>query len=1116
MEKSYPYDKMRKKAEEILKRRDDLIDPDFFGDDIRAIIEELKVHQIELEQQNEELRRTQRQLELSHDKYEALYNFAPIGYFTLDDSMKILEINLTAAEMLGYHRAEIAGISLTKFVLPENQDQLYFHARSVLESNEKKYVELYVKNRHDKFIYVRMVSVLMKQGGNKFIRSAIIDISDKKEIEDTLFINEEKHRNLTESMSDFIYSLIIEREQFMHFDWVEGAYQNITGYREAELKKLPNAFISLIESDEIKEQYKKEIQKLVETKKSFVVEYGIKTKDGSTRWLKDYVKPILTAQGGINYILGAVQDITMHRKYEDNLKYHANLLNNVGDAIISTDKEFKIISWNRGAEKMYGWTPLEVAGRPIGEVLLGEFASPGKDSISETLGEKGTWKGEALHKNKTGNYLQVSSTVQFIYDLKGVPSGIVWVNHDITSLKKEQKIKSDLSAIVEGSYDAIFQLDLKGNIKSWNKAAEYIFDYDHNEILGKKASVLFRQNKDEIKMNLQKIKLGERIEHYQTASLKKNGDTINISISFSPLYDEFSDIAGASVIARDISDQKRLEEISKREAGVNKLMALIGKELLLPNLDFEKISDLVQQVAMEITNSTTCSVGRIEKENGTLKLLSFVEKGSDPLPILRVSPQGTDTFPGLPGKALNTRKGFYINTLEECLKFDEIPGWNMPTNNFLAVPAIINNTKVGVLSVSDAADGYDDYDLENMQRLSNLYALALFRMHTEIDLIKAKDKAEESDTLKSAFLSNMSHEIRTPMNAIIGFAELLSKPGIEEDRTKNYIDYIQSSGNSLLNLINDIIDISKIEAGQLSIEKTDVLINKLIYELEQIFSEELNIRQKYDVRILIQTQNTDPGFTIDTDPSRVKQIFINLIGNAIKFTENGVIKFGYTLKNQHEVQFFVKDTGIGIQKNKLESIFNRFEQVNHSHKKYGGTGLGLSICKHLVALLGGEIWVESEFGKGSTFYFSLPVTKMNFFKGENNRKKNNLPHVDVLKNKKILVVEDIDSNFELINATMKPYGVHVLRGMNSDEAMQMFHQHNDILLVLMDIQIPGKNGYELTKQFKKQKPNLPIIAQTAYAMQNEQKVIADAGFDDYLVKPIDISDLVEKMVAFLK
>ena len=388
------------------------------------------------------------------------------------------------------------------------------------------------------------------------------------------------------------------------------------------------------------------------------------------------------------------------------------------------------------------------------------------------------------------------------------------------------------------------------------------------------------------------------------------------------------------------------------------------------------------------------------------------------------------------------------------------------------------------------------------------------------ELIIAKNKAEESDQLKTAFLANMSHEIRTPLNAIMGFSGLLT-PNLEKEILNNYINIINNSGAQLLSIINDIIDIAKIEAGQIKIENSECNLNSFLKELvtskKQRFLEE-RIENK---KIKLSLGNDDKNFTILTDCTRLKQVIINLVNNAIKFTEKGEIEFGYygpgktnnKKVQENELLFFVKDTGIGINIDQQEIIFERFRQVENSlTKRYGGTGLGLAISKSLVVKLGGRIWVESEVGKGSIFYFTLPhITQK-----EKKLKIAEKTIIPIKKGKTILIAEDEPSNYQILKILLSETKSKLIWARNGQEAIDMFTENKDTIdLILMDIQMPVKNGLVATREIKAIRKDIPILVQTAYALSGDKERFLDAGCDDYIAKPIEKNLLFEKIGRLL-
>ncbi len=381
------------------------------------------------------------------------------------------------------------------------------------------------------------------------------------------------------------------------------------------------------------------------------------------------------------------------------------------------------------------------------------------------------------------------------------------------------------------------------------------------------------------------------------------------------------------------------------------------------------------------------------------------------------------------------------------------------------------------------------------------------------ELVKAIRKAEESDRLKSAFLANMSHEIRTPLNGILGFSELLRFAESEEDR-EDYIDVINKSGNQLLNIINDIIDISKIEAGQLAINLRETNLSEMLSNVYTIFEK---ILKKKNSSIELKLNLPQEDIKILTDGKRVQQVISNLIDNAVKFTRQGSIQIRLSVHNEEKVLFEVADTGIGIDKAKQELIFERFRQLDDTTtREFGGTGLGLSICRSIIEKLGGSIWVESEKGSGASFFFELP-----YIEQKRDTIQPEQTHVDDSptgtnwKDKMILIVEDDPSNYMFLETALRKSGINIILAKNGKEALDAYNSNKDIELILMDIQLPLMNGLDATREIRKTDQDIPIIAQTAYAMSDDRQRCLDAGCNDYISKPIKMKELIRKLNKYL-
>ena len=408
----------------------------------------------------------------------------------------------------------------------------------------------------------------------------------------------------------------------------------------------------------------------------------------------------------------------------------------------------------------------------------------------------------------------------------------------------------------------------------------------------------------------------------------------------------------------------------------------------------------------------------------------------------------------------------------------------------------------------------DQYSVSELEKCPGEFKQIGNLFHNFVDqkteLRIAKKKAEESDLLKSAFLANMSHEIRTPMNGILGFVELLKQPIQSGEEQRNYIRIIEESGKRMLNIINDIISISKVEAGQYEVFNSETNINDQINYIYTFFKQEA---KNNNIDLYYKCGLPDQESMVITDREKIYAIFTNLVKNAIKFTQRGFVELGYEKKGDF-LEFYVRDTGVGIHPNQQSIIFERFRQANDSlSREYEGAGLGLAISKAYVEMLGGKIWVESDLGKGSVFYFTIPYHRHHLegiIEVDSKPAESEILNISGLK---VLVAEDDAVSNQLISAMIGSFTREVLRVKTGLEALEACRNNPDIDLVLMDIQMPLMDGYEATRLIREFNKEVVIIAQTALGLKGERKKALEAGCTDYLAKPItynDFSDLIKK------
>jgi signal transduction histidine kinase/CheY-like chemotaxis protein len=418
-----------------------------------------------------------------------------------------------------------------------------------------------------------------------------------------------------------------------------------------------------------------------------------------------------------------------------------------------------------------------------------------------------------------------------------------------------------------------------------------------------------------------------------------------------------------------------------------------------------------------------------------------------------------------------------------------------------------------VLFESKEQNLWDNTEINYLKMVAGLISSLTSRKIYEEKLLKAKEKAEESDRLKSSFLANMSHDIRIPMTSILGFSDLLADPDLTIGEREEFIELISNSGQDLLTLVDNIVDIAKIETHQLKIQKDKVSLRQLFKDIYLKHKNNIKLINQDDLELILDMPEKYYDIPFETDAFRFKQIMNNLIDNAIKFTIKGTIHFGINNISGKEIEFYIQDTGIGIAEETQHIIFERFSKIDRSYtKEYNGTGLGLAICKSLVELLGGEIRVVSYVGKGSTFYFThpLPEEANRLVVNEIINKKSEHDWSD----KCILIAEDVEQNFKVLEHVIAPTKAKIIWAKDGKQAIDYIAKGNKCDCVLMDIRMPVMNGIEATREILKI-ADVPVIAQTVYTNGDEKELAAKAGCVGYISKPAQADEIINTIAKYI-
>ncbi len=817
-------------------------------------------------------------------------------------------------------------------------------------------------------------------------------------------------------------------------------------------------------------------------------------------WVKAIGYAIHDQTGKPNKIVLTHEDITIRKQTETHLLESKKMIELVINSIpqfifwkdcnsvfLGCNENFAHVAGLKNASEIVGKTDYDMAWR---KEEADFFIEADKKVINTGIAQYHIIESQLQADGKQA-WLDTNKTP--MYDNTGKIIGILGTFEDITERRQAEIKLRDNELFLQGVLDnfpgIVFWKDLQLNYlgsnhanaigAGFNNSTEMIGKSDFDMPWAKTEAENYRSN-DRIVLESGQAKLHIIEMIHQVNNQIKWLDTCK-----TPLRNYSGEIIGILGVSNDITELKQaeiiLQEKNEEIEAQNEEYAIINEELNQINEELinakQKAEESEEKFRLMLKNSNDAFV--LINELGEQYYISDAATRDTGFSIDELNgPIQNAIYPDdlnivLEGwnRVLNNKDETVRIQYRHKHKYKEYIWYEAVAQNFFHNPAI----KAAVVNVRDITAIKEN----------------------EKELQTEKKKAEESDRLKTAFLQNMSHEIRTPMNAIMGFSSLLVQNHENKENLEKFSKIINQRCSDLLDIINDILDISKIESGQLTVNNEDCNIVELFTELNLFFCE-LKIRiDKQHLNLNFQIEKKSIYPVILTDKVKLKQILINLIGNALKFTENGSIECGCKL-NDHQLVFYVSDTGIGIPFAKQEIIFERFSQLhNYSSRKVGGTGLGLSIVKGLVHLLGGNIWLESEIEKGSKFNFSIPYITSDSSQSEPEIIPQN--HTYNFTNKTILIVEHDLFNTIYLKEILIKTGLNIITAENAKDAIKIAVSHA-IDVILMDIGLPDMNGYDVTKKIKQHKPNIKIIALTAYASEDEKRKAFYAGCADYISK----------------